>query len=76
MDENNPPAFPLACPNEFQFAHDGMTLRDWFAGQALAAMDLSRHGVTPGGALTLAAGEAAYAYADALLAARKGQGNA
>jgi hypothetical protein len=39
-------------------------------------MELSRHGVTPGGALTLAAGEAAYAYADALLAARKGQGNA
>jgi len=76
MDENNPPAFPRPGFEQPAGMQEGMTLRDWFAGQALAAMELSRHGVTPGGALTLAAGEAAYAYADALLAARKGQGNA
>jgi len=31
--EQNPPAFPVA----FDTAQTGMTLRDWFAGQALAA---------------------------------------
>lgn len=34
----NPPAFPLAVPLQYQFAHDGMSLRDWFAGQALPAI--------------------------------------
>jgi len=37
MDEidDGGPAFPCVCPKDFQFANDGMTLRDWFAGQAL-----------------------------------------
>lgn len=34
----NPPAFPLAVDESFQFANDGMSLRDWFAGQALAGL--------------------------------------
>ena len=33
---NGGPAFPCVCPKDFQFANEGMTLRDWFAGQALA----------------------------------------
>ncbi|MEQ8822779.1 MAG: hypothetical protein RIC14_00215 [Filomicrobium sp.] len=30
------PAFPLAVAPEFQWASEGMSLRDWFAGQILA----------------------------------------
>ena len=33
---SNPSAFPNAVPVEFQWAHEGMTLRDYFAGQILA----------------------------------------
>lgn len=29
-------AFPVVLPNNYEFGHDGMSLRDWFAGQALA----------------------------------------
>ena len=43
--------------------HDGMTLRDWFAGQALAG--LVQSGCCARGALD------AYALADAMLDARK-----
>ena len=31
-------AFPNAVPNEFYDYSDGMELRDWFAGQALAGL--------------------------------------
>jgi len=34
--EDGGPAFPLCVPIEFQFANSGMSLRDYFAGQALA----------------------------------------
>jgi len=34
----NPPAFPNSVPTGFQYAHDGMTLRDWFAGQIVNGM--------------------------------------
>lgn len=34
MKVENPPAFPLT--DSKTFANDGMTLRDYFAGQALA----------------------------------------
>ena len=33
--QDNPQAFPVACPPDFQFAHDGMTLLDYYAGKAL-----------------------------------------
>jgi hypothetical protein len=32
----NPPAFPVICENGLGHVSDGMTLRDWFAGEALA----------------------------------------
>lgn len=39
--EYNPPAFPRPAGENARFVNDaesGMTLRDWFAGQMLAAM--------------------------------------
>lgn len=32
------PAFPIVLPEEFQQAHTGLSLRDWFAGQALVGL--------------------------------------
>lgn len=70
---NGGPAFP-AQPI-YQHPHgatgmssqEGMTLRDWFAGQALGGM----LGGTPGSHLQEeACAKAAYSYADAMLAER------
>lgn len=77
---DNPPAFPTPdCSNwDGPSRTPGMTLRDYFAGQALAAMDPKHDGqYSPNG---LARGEAtqeaswlsasAYRHADAMLAER------
>lgn len=32
------PAFSVSVPRDFYFADQGMLLRDWFAGQALAGL--------------------------------------
>ena len=63
------PAFPTA--REW---HDGMTLRDWFAGQA-SENDIAEHQLDEwGGKLPNVSRECAkYLYADAMLAARKGK---
>jgi hypothetical protein len=65
------PAFPINSPSgtpEYLPTRDGMSLRDWFAGQALQGLcaapgtinwDQRRHA------------KAAYEYADAMIAARK-----
>ena len=65
----NPPAFPgptaLSAP--------GMTLRDWFAGQALISLDNAHHGNdwgTGGKEHGPICARKAYAIADAMLAAR------
>jgi hypothetical protein len=66
------PAFPRS---DYDNSTAGMTLRDWFAGQALAGIlgggfaDTIPHDDLNGGRDAAAF---AYQYADAMLAARKG----
>ena len=66
------PAFPQ---NSLSSQNRGMTLRDWFAGQALAGIlgggfaDTIPHDDLNGGRDAAAF---AYQYADAMIAARKG----
>jgi hypothetical protein len=67
------PAFPLPveedidCHNRYRSGYGGMTLRDWFAGQALAGLvALSRPDSSVTSDTLLA-----YHLADAMLAARK-----
>ena len=60
---NGGPAFPRHAYD----GHDGMTLRDWFAGQALAG--LLRDGIDVFGVYATA--NDAYKMADAMLAARE-----
>lgn len=65
--EHNPPAFPR---DERYLGHNGMTLRDWFAGQALVGFMANTN--RP---MTMAKDDAAwcFAIADAMLAARGDQ---
>ncbi|MGE0161352.1 MAG: hypothetical protein AB7T31_18300 [Gemmatimonadales bacterium] len=64
-------AFPVAAnlggPDQHVF-QEGMSLRDYFAGQALANLNLQAHVAKPA-AQALAA--SAYTIADAMLAARE-----
>lgn len=56
---------PNAFPNKYDGAeYDGMTLRDWFAGQALAGLAASAMDMP-----AEAYGITAYSIADAMLAA-------
>lgn len=57
-------AFPVATIDGF--SQDGMSLRDWFAGQALAGM-MARHGITSPDDVA----QASYRIADAMIAARQ-----
>jgi len=61
------PAFPMAVPENWDSIQDGMTLRDYFAGQALVAL-LSRSDFLRSKIIA----ENAYAYADAMLQERGG----
>jgi hypothetical protein len=69
------PAFPIQGSYDTDYEHNGMTLRDWFAGQALAGIlgggfaDTIPHDDLNGGRDAAAF---AYQYADAMIAARKG----
>ena len=73
----NPPAFPQQCADALDvgMVHEGMTLRDWFAGQAIGATITA---ITAGkvplqnwiGTPSESAAAIAYAMADAMLAAR------
>lgn len=74
----NPPAFPRPGFEQPAGMQDGMTLRDWFAGQAMqviapimAAKIESMQSFTG-----QEVAEAAYRMADALLAAREEDGHA
>lgn len=72
-DENGGPAFPISIPGCGDNGLGGMTLRDWFAGQALAGMNASITNATswPCGDGPRIMAVNAYAQADAMLAARK-----
>lgn len=62
----NPSAFPVVVPQEYSFVHEGMTLRDYFAGQALAGLLAHASGEAPESSPSMA-----YKLADAMLAERE-----
>ncbi len=64
MSDDGGPAFPNNDQNGCAFA--GMTLRDWFAGQALAGMLDRAYGI-PVNVIA----ERSYQMADAMLSARE-----
>lgn len=63
------PAFPRSRA-EWEDSQVGMTLRDWFAGQALAGIIGTLVNVSTSSDLAVVA-ECCYEYADAMLAARE-----
>jgi hypothetical protein len=65
----NPFAFPWRCDENTISGDSGMTLRDWFAGQALSWPN--NGSLCPEDAATFA-----YDYADAMLRARQATPNA
>ena len=76
------PAFPMPSGDEPRVNatthyNEGMSLRDWFAGQALVGMyaadEMARQAINPGGRRSTAADFAisAYEQADAMLERRK-----
>ena len=76
---DNPPAFPLV--SDIIGHCEGMTLRDWFAGQALNAIVTAtsngqHHPARDGRSLVEGMTHDAYELADAMLAARKEPDNA
>jgi|688.fasta_scaffold232506_2 hypothetical protein len=62
-------AFPAGNPTHG--GHEGMTLRDWFAGQALAGMISGLDAKSEGSQAIKPIAEAAYDFADAMLKARE-----
>ena len=70
---DNPFAFPSGWPEHGIQPDYGMTLRDWFAGQAVGSvMHLcARDTLSPGETLEQSFARKAYAVADAMLAERE-----
>lgn len=66
--DNSGPAFPVSIPGCGDNGWSGMTLRDYFAGQAIEGLV---YGLTEADAKEAA--ESAYLIADALIEARKKQ---
>ena len=74
----NPPAFPQHCADALDvgMVHEGMTLRDWFAGQALPII-IQEGRPTEGTGTTFDwMAQDAYRFADAMLAERAKGGEA
>lgn len=74
MGPENPPAFPNlqwdgSAKSEHYYNFGGMSLRDYFAGQALAG--ICGDGIPGSHHSPKATAHDAYAYADAMLAARQ-----
>lgn len=77
--ESNPPAFPTTMPLDgWGDPNQGMTLRDWFAGQALTGMMANasfpvaaNQDAGPNGSAIAGIAESAYNAADAMMEARK-----
>ena len=69
--DNGGPAFPYVIPDvPLESFRSGMTLRDWFAGQAMAAELVAwGNSSTEGHEINIA--RRAFAMADAMLEARK-----
>ena len=72
------PAFPSNASDAWGGPTEGMTLRDWFAGQALAGLcagmpKMTREDIADGTAGGRFYVQAAFALADAMLAARAKQ---
>ncbi len=72
LKDTGGPAFPFHNA-ALSYAADGMTLRDYFAAKALAAMITkdNKDGVNCGASGVKALSLFAYEYADAMLEARK-----
>lgn len=70
--EYNPPAFPRAA-SEMNYDAEGMTLRDWFAGQVLTGViqKCANDTVPDGETLVSMFARNAYRLADAMLAERE-----
>jgi len=72
-NDDSSPAFPIAHQlldanhPHFKLGYKGMSLRDWFAGMALQALNQQRY--EPGVGFTADA-QAAYAMADAMIQER------
>ncbi len=67
------PAFPMSCTRDGYMPNvpEGMSLRDYFAGQALIGTTEWRPSWSADKARTASIASYAYAVADAMLAARK-----
>ena len=71
-DKNGGPAFPISIPGSGDNGYGGMTLRDWFAGQAINGMHSAMTTSTawPDAPAMLNMARIASKQADAMLAAR------
>lgn len=77
MKKDGGPAFPatvqddIDCAGRYVAGYGGMSLRDWFAGKALAGLVPNAAWDYSSGPCNAAAAQRCYAIADAMLAERE-----